>query len=85
LIDGRINEIFSFSLILIIIGAIPIGIQAFNYMNSASLQWPMIWLNEATIWGCIFPIFPIVGVSMGFVNDIVNSGFTRSPENKKRS
>jgi hypothetical protein len=58
----------SVSIILILIGAIPIGISAFNYINSAGLQWPMIWQNEATIWGCIFSVFPIVGIGIATVN-----------------
>ena len=62
----------SLSLILIFIGAIPIGISVFNYLNSASLQWPMIWLNEAIVWGCVFSIFPLIGVYMAFVNKRIN-------------
>jgi hypothetical protein len=62
----------SLSIILIFIGAIPVGILAFNYMNSAGLQWPMIWLNETTIWGCIFSVFPIVGVYISCVNKSVD-------------
>ena len=53
------------SVVLILFSGIPFYLSFFQFLND-SIQWSMIWSNEATFWGVLFFVFDIAGFFIAF-------------------